>query len=144
MNSLVFFFAPLLGFLCAGIFKFLINSFKKKGLAFSEIGLGGFPSTHNTIVSTTYFTISLAKGFDSSESSIALALCLIVSIDSLDLRKKIESQAHMISKLNNPQDKLRLKIGHTPGEVLGAYVLGFLLGLTLTSEGCSNLLNYLS
>ena len=131
MNSLVFFFAPLLGFLSAGILKFLINSFKKKGLAFSQIGLGGFPSTHNTIVSTTYFTISLAKGFDSSESSIALALCLIVSIDSLDLRKKIESQAKVIDELSNQNNQLRTKIGHSFSEVFAAYILGFLLSLFL-------------
>tara|TARA_Y100001936_G_C16091881_1_gene687044 strand:+ start:4205 stop:4627 length:423 start_codon:yes stop_codon:yes gene_type:complete len=134
MNSLIFFFAPILGFLCAGIIKFLINSYKTKGYAFSEIGLGGFPSTHNTIVSSTYFTISLAKGFDSIESSIALALCLVVSIDSLDLRKKIEQQSEIISKLTNEGKMLRKKIGHSFSEVLAGYFLGFLIALFLNYQ----------
>ena len=142
MDSSIFFIAPLLGYLSSGILKFLINSYKKDRLAFPEIGLGGFPSTHNTIVGTTYFVICFKTGFDSPVSSVALALCLIVLIDSLDLRKKIESHAQIISETENKEKKVRTEIGHTPLEVIGGYLLGLALALFLTSQTFANLLNY--
>ena len=144
MSSLIFFIAPISGYLSAGILKFVVNSLKKKKLAFSEVGLGRFPSTHNTIVSTTYFVISFQKGFDSPESSIALALCLVVLIDSLDLRKKIETHARIISEISNKQHNLRKEIGHSPFEVFGGYFLGLVVALLLTSETFNEFLNYFS
>lgn len=132
-NSIIFVLAPIIGFLGAGTLKFIINSIKLKRLAFSEVGLGNFPSTHNCVASTTYFVIGFSEGFNSPISSLSLALCLIVAIDSLDLRKKIESHAKLLKELSDKNKKIKMKLGHNIFEVAGGYVLGFLLALTLIS-----------
>ena len=114
--------APVVAFLTAGILKFIFNSIRLRKLAFSEIGLGNFPSTHNCIVSTTFFSIALTQGFTSPMSAIALSLCLIVSIDSLDLRNKIEGHAKLLKELSSTDKKIKTKIGHKIHEVLGGYL----------------------
>ena len=96
--------APVVAFLTAGILP-IFNSIRLRKLAFSEIGLGNFPSTHNCIVSTTFFSIALTQGFTSPMSAIALSLCLIVSIDSLSLRNKIEGHAKLLKELSSTQIK---------------------------------------
>jgi len=130
-NSIIFVLAPIIGFLGAGTLKFIINSIKLKRLAFSEVGLGNFPSTHNCVASTTYFVIGFSEGFNSPISSLSLALCLLVAIDSLDLRKKIESHAKLLKELSDKNKKIKMKLGHNIFEVAGGYVLGFLLALIL-------------
>ena len=123
--------APVVAFLTAGILKFIFNSIRLRKLAFSEIGLGNFPSTHNCIVSTTFFSIALTQGFNSPMSALALSLCLIVSIDSLDLRNKIEGHAKLLKELSSTDKKIKTKIGHKIHEVLGGYLLGLILALIL-------------
>ena len=69
------------------------------------------------------------EGLNSPFLSIAFALMLIVAIDSLDLRNKIEKHAKAINELEKPNGfsfNLRTKIGHKPIEVFG----GFLVGIT--------------
>ena len=123
--------APVVAFLTAGILKFIFNSIRLRKLAFSEIGLGNFPSTHNCIVSTTFFSIALTQGFNSPMSALALSLCLIDSIDSLDLRNKIEGHAKLLKELSSTDKKIKTKIGHKIHEVLGGYLLGLILALIL-------------
>ena len=109
--------------------KFIINSLKIRKLAFKKIGLGNFPSTHNAISSSAFFTVLFQEGLNSPFLSIAFALMLIVAIDSLDLRNKIEKHAKAINELEKPNGfsfNLRTKIGHKPIEVFG----GFLVGIT--------------
>ncbi len=132
-NPLLYLYAPIVGYLVAGTLKFLINSIKLKKLAFSEIGLGNFPSTHNCIVSTTFFTIGLTEGFTSPTATLAMALCLIVTIDSIDLRKKIENHAILLEELSNKDKFIRTKLGHDIYEVIAGYLIGIVLALILTS-----------
>ena len=133
--SIIFIVAPILGYLAAGGIKFLLNSCKLRRLAFGSIGMGSFPSTHNSIVSTVYFTIGFGEGFSTPAASVSLALCLIVAIDSMDLRKKIERHAEILSeqfaKENVKASKLRLKLGHSLAEVLAGAFLGAILGYGL-------------
>jgi len=86
--------------------------------------MGNFPSTHNTITSSTYFTIVFIDGFDSLIAMVGLTIMIIVAIDSLDLRKQIESHARIL--INNFDDKVKIreKIGHKFHEVIGGMVLG--------------------
>ena len=127
--------APIAGYLLAGVTKFIINSFKYKKLAFDEIGMGNMPSTHNTITSSIFFTLGFGEGFFSPICGVGLALMLVVSIDSLDLRKKIEGHAKIIFKefshKNSEAALLRLKLSHSIPEVLGGIALGAIIGYTL-------------
>lgn len=126
---------PLIAYFTAGTVKFAINSLKSRKWAFSNIGMGGMPSTHNTITSSTFFAIGFGEGFGSPVAAVALMVSVIVGLDSLDLRRKIELHAIFISKelrkMNSDTPKIRTKIGHTPIEVLGGWLLGGLLAYLL-------------
>ena len=130
-----YFFAPIMGYLSAGSIKFLLNSLKSGVWAYKEIGMGSMPSTHNTITSATFFCIGFGEGFSSPMCSVALAVMIVVAIDSLDLRAKIETHAKILSdqfsQSNNQALSLRLKISHSISEVFGGFVLGAIIGYWL-------------
>ena len=48
------------------------------------------PSTHNSITSSMLFYIALSEGMNNSGFGVMLAVALIVAIDSLDTRNKID------------------------------------------------------
>ena len=128
--------APIIGYIAAGSIKFALNTLQSKQLAFSKVGMGGMPSTHNTITSSTFFTLALGEGFNSSAAAIAFTICIIVAIDSMDLRRKLETHARLISaelgKANDEAKNIRIKLGHKPTEVLVAWALGMGIGYSLT------------
>lgn len=117
--------APL-AYLCAGTLKFLINSIREGRLAYGRIGMGSFPSTHTSIVSSVAFLVLLREGAASPAFSVALALGLVVIIDALDLRRRIGDHAAAINRIGEMQDhgRLRESVGHTPLEVLGGLCTG--------------------
>ena len=104
-----------------------------------QVGMGSMPSTHNTITSTTFFVLGFNEGFSSPICGVALALVIIVAIDSLDLRKKIEGHAKILfkefSETSTTAAGLRLKLSHTVPEVLAGLVLGAAIGYCLVSFG---------
>lgn len=130
--SKIILFTPLIAYFFAGSLKFILNSYRQKTLAFSNIGMGGFPSTHNTITSATASVIGFKIGFLSVEFLICFMILMIVAIDSVDLRKKIEKHAIRINQLNHNKSKLRTSLGHTPFEMIGGLVFGSLLGFALS------------
>lgn len=123
---------PIFGYLLAGFVKFLINSIKTKRLAFYKIGLGGLPSTHNTITASTFFSLGFGEGFYAPSTAVAFTLAIIVAIDSMDLRKKLEQHARIIvTELineNKGPTKIRTQLGHSPSEVITAWILGATIG----------------
>ena len=127
--------APVVGYLAAGSLKFAINSLKFRKLAVKEIGMGGIPSTHNTITSTSFFSIAFGEGFMSPVSAVAFTVCIIVAIDSVDLRRKLEDHATLLSlelgDVNNLAKNLRTKLGHRPLEVLAGWCLGAVCAVVL-------------
>ena len=133
--NIIFIVAPVFGYFLAGSLKFFLNGIRTKAWKLDNIGMGGLPSTHNTITSSTFFTISFIEGFDSSASGVALMICLIVAIDSMDLRRKLEKHAVLISeelgKKNEAAKNIRKKLGHSPIEVLAGWLLGVAIGYFL-------------
>ena len=133
--ELSYLLTPLLGYLLAGGFKFAINSVKLRRWAFSNIGMGGMPSTHNTIASSTFFSIGFGEGFYSPITAVAFAVSFLVCIDSLDLRHKIEEHAKILSdelgNLNENAKNLRTRIGHSVREVLAGWLLGGVIGYSV-------------
>lgn len=136
--SLAYLLAPFLAYLAAGSLKFIINSIRLKKPAFKAMGLGGFPSTHNTVTATVASLIACKEGLSSPALSVALALVLIVALDSMGLRKAVEAQARMLVRLH-PADaqrqKIREKIGHSKLEALAGLALGSFCGFLLASLG---------
>lgn len=130
--SLITLCTPVIAYLVAGSLKFSLNSYRYKTLAFSHIGMGGFPSTHNTITSATSCMIGLELGFMTIEFLICLMVLIIVAIDSVDLRQKIASHAKRINQLDQNKLELRTSLGHTPFEMLGGIFIGSSLGFILS------------
>jgi uncharacterized protein len=125
---------PIIAYLLAGSIKFMINSLRRKQFAFSQIGLGGIPSTHTTIITSVTVLVILREGIDSAIASLSLALALIIIIDAMDLRRKVGQHAKILNN-NIIQGAeailLREKIGHTPKEVLAGMVLGVFIGFSI-------------
>tara|TARA_Y200000002_G_C22076652_1_gene412735 strand:+ start:25 stop:435 length:411 start_codon:yes stop_codon:yes gene_type:complete len=130
--SKIVLFTPIIAYLTAGSLKFILNSYHRQTLAISNIGMGGFPSTHNTITSATASVIGFEIGFLSVEFLICSMILMIIAIDSVDLRKKIEEHAIRINKLDQNKLELRTSIGHTPFEMMGGLILGSMVGFLLS------------
>ena len=132
--SLAYPLAPIAGYLVAGSLKFIVNSFRSGGFAFDRVGLGGWPSTHNTITSTVVSVTALGEGLHSPIVAVALGLALIVAIDSMDLRRKVGRHAETLKRAlptDAEAQRLRTAIGHTPTEAASGWMVGGLLGWAL-------------
>lgn len=131
-----FIFAPIFGYLSAGGLKFLLNCIRTRTVTVTHIGMGGMPSTHNSITATTASHVGFVHGFDTPVFSIALALVLIVLIDSLDLRNKVSKHARAINNINvfhaSELAQLREKLGHTKTEACAGLILGAVAGALLS------------
>lgn len=115
---------PLAAWLIAGSAKFAINSLKAKSAAFKQIGYGGFPSNHTSIVTSVAWLIALKEGLAEPALGVAVALAFIVILDATSLRMKVGEQARRLNRLTPDQTPLRERMGHTPFEVLGGVVTG--------------------
>ena len=121
-----------LAFVLGGSLKFCINSIKSRNLAFDQIGLGNFPSTHISIVSSITWLVYFREGYSDPLLGVCLALLIIVTIDALDTRKKIEDIIRVLRvELGDGKSiaGLRDKIGHNPIDVIGGVGVGFLAAL---------------
>lgn len=126
-------------YLCAGSLKFVINSAREKRPAFGRIGMGSFPSTHTSIVSSITFLVLLREGVESPLFGLAVAIGLIVIIDALDLRRKVGEHATAINRIVGTAARdptlLRESIGHKPLEVVGGILTGAACALVLSCFG---------
>lgn len=120
-------FTPFLAWFAAGSMKFAVNSLKARRLAWHQIGYGGLPSTHSTIVSSTAALIALREGIDSAGFAVAVTLAFIVLLDAASLRRQIGKHAAIINRLAERKINegiLRERMGHTPAEILAGICLG--------------------
>ena len=122
---------PVIAWFAAGSLKFMINYIRFQKQAVTLIGNGGFPSTHTTVMSSTVFLIGLSEGASSPLFGLGVAVLMITIIDALGIRRAVGKQAKAINRYmalqNTEESVLRERQGHSPLEVLGGLVLGFLL-----------------
>src|SRR5688572_13118625 len=85
--------APFLGWLVAGSLKLAINSLRSRRLAWDQLGLGGLPSTHTAVVSSTAILIGLRAGLNTALFAVAVTLAIIVILDALHLRREVGAHA---------------------------------------------------
>ncbi len=127
LSSIAWLLVCPLAYLLAGSTKFLANSARARRLAFDQIGLGGFPSTHTAIVSAPAWLIALNDGINTPAFAVALGIVMIVVIDAMDLRRKLE-RVNRILKTQwpdfPPAQALRDRIGHTPLQIAAGLVVG--------------------
>lgn len=121
---------PFIAWVAAGAIKFIINSAKSKTFAFSQMGYGGLPSTHATVVTSTAALIAIREGSASPVFGVAVTLAFIVILDAHGLRRHIGKQARIINQLAsqmNHAESLRERVGHDAVEIGAGILLGILL-----------------
>lgn len=122
---------PFAAWIIAGSSKFVINSIRAKSAAFKQIGYGGFPSNHTTIVTSIAWLIALKEGIETPALGVAVALSFIVVLDATSLRMKVGSHAKRLNAITPEEPPLRERVGHTPVEVLGGIVTGLFTALII-------------
>ncbi|MBA4018978.1 MAG: acid phosphatase [Pirellula sp.] len=128
-----FVLAPFVSWLCSGLLKFLINSVRARSFAFSEIGYGGFPSTHTAIVTAPAATIAFRESVAHPAFAVAMALVMIVILDAMSLRRRIGEHASLLNLLSDRHNRLRERLGHRPHEVVGGICVGIVCGYLLAN-----------
>jgi acid phosphatase family membrane protein YuiD len=127
--------APFTEWFIAGSLKLVINYLRSGWLVWNQLGLGGLPSNHTAVVSSTAVLIGLREGVNTALFAIAVTLAIIVILDALNLRREVGAHAAALNELlrgDAQRQSLREHVGHRQVEVL----TGFLVGL-----GCALLLH---
>ena len=127
---------PVFAWLVAGTTKFIVNYIRFRKEAVALIGNGGFPSTHTTVISSTVFFAGLVEGIFNPIFSLGLAVLMITVFDAMGLRRAVGKQAAVLNQSVIPEktlERLRERQGHTPFEVLGGLLVGFLSAFFLYS-----------
>jgi acid phosphatase family membrane protein YuiD len=122
---------PFTAWLIAGGSKFVINSIKAKSAAFKQIGYGGFPSNHTSIVTSIAWLVAIKEGVESPALGVAIALSFIVILDATSLRIKVGAHAKRLNTMVPHEQPLRESVGHTPFEVLGGVLVGLFTALII-------------
>ena len=130
-------FAPLTAWVAAGSLKLTISALRSGRLDWAQVGLGGLPSNHTAVVSSTAILIGLREGVQSPLCALAVTVAMIVMFDALHLRREVGAHAAALNDLRRSDPTrlpLREHLGHQWLEVVG----GLLVGL-----GCALSLHYL-
>ena len=98
---------------------------------------GGMPSSHSALLVSGTLAVGLYQGFDSPLFGIAVAITMIVVHDAAGVRRQAGIHAERINVLFEEllkghmwdEDALKEVIGHTPLEVIGGIILGFIIAI---------------
>jgi acid phosphatase family membrane protein YuiD len=126
--------APFTAWFVAGSLKFAINFLRNRRLAWDQVGLGGLPSNHTAVVSSTATLIGLREGVNTALFAIAVTLAIIVMLDALNLRREVGAHATALNDLLRDDPKrlpFREHVGHQQVEVLMGFLVGFGCALLL-------------
>lgn len=128
--SLSYLVTPFIAWFVAGVSKFAINTLKARQLAFKQVGYGGLPSNHSTIVTSMAALIGFREGIDTPAFGVAVTLAFIVMMDANSLRQQVGKHAAAINQLNQKSDQLELRerMGHTRFEIAAGVVFGIVVG----------------
>lgn len=121
---------PFVAWFVTGVTKFCVNSVRAKSLALEQVGYGGFPSNHSSIVASICVYVALSEGLQSAAFGVAMTLAFIVIMDARSLRVHVGRQAEQVNALLRLQGKepvLRERMGHHLHEVIGGVLLGGLI-----------------
>jgi len=99
---------------------------------------GGMPSSHSSLLTATTLGIGLYHGFDAPVFAIAVAITMVVVYDAAGVRRQAGIHAQRINVLFNEllrghmlnEKDLREVLGHTPLEVVGGILLGFIVAIS--------------
>jgi acid phosphatase family membrane protein YuiD len=95
------------------------------------------PSSHSSLLTATPLGIGLYHGFDNPVFAIAVAITMVVVYDAAGVRRQAGIHTKRINVLFNEllhghmlnEKDLREVLGHTPLEVIGGILLGFIIAI---------------
>lgn len=98
---------------------------------------GGMPSSHSALMVAGSLATGLYYGFDQPFFAMAVAITMIVVHDAAGVRRQAGFHAERINFLFEEllkghawsEKDLKEVIGHTPLEVIGGIILGFIVAL---------------
>ena len=98
---------------------------------------GGMPSSHSALLVSGTIAVGLYHGFDNPLFAIAVAITMIVVHDAAGVRRQAGMHAERINYLFDElikghawdENALKEVIGHTPLEVFGGIILGFIVAI---------------
>ncbi len=129
----------------AQLLKYPIKIYKEGHADIKTVfATGSMPSSHTSLVTAMSFEVGMLSGYNSVEYAIAFVLMVIVIHDAVKVRGESGRQAKYINDLseelknlekifdfkvssNIRKEKLKELIGHTPFEVLGGFICGFIV-----------------
>jgi hypothetical protein len=93
------------------------------------------PSSHSALMVASTLTTGMYYGFDTPIFALGVAITMIVVYDAAGVRRQAGMHAERINVLFDEllhghlwsEEELREVIGHTPLEVTGGILLGFLV-----------------
>jgi acid phosphatase family membrane protein YuiD len=99
---------------------------------------GGMPSSHSALMTATTFAIGLYYGFDHPVFALGIAITMIVTYDAAGVRQQAGIHAQRINIIveellkGHPINEIDLRevLGHTPLEVTGGILLGFVVAIS--------------
>lgn len=117
--------------------KFLIRAFKGDINIYNFVTTGGMPSGHSAVVSALATAVGLSSGFSGALFGVTIALAIIVMHDAVVIRGAAGRQAQILNRLIDKykeeikEHHLKVKLGHTPFEVVVGSLLGIIIALFL-------------
>lgn len=129
----------LAAWIVAQVVKTIIYAIINKRLDWERLfGDGGMPSGHSATVTSLAVTAALCYGFDSAVFAICAILAIIVMHDAMGVRLEAGKHARAINELmqmlestEDPGEKLKELLGHTPLQVISGVVLGAVVAILL-------------
>ena len=124
--------------LLAQAIKVILSLFMEKRINFNKFfDTGSMPSSHTACVVSLATAVGIKEGLNSTLFVFSIVFAGIVIHDAIKVRRPIGQQAEVLNKIvENIRKKEGYKIieknlkellGHTPLEVLGGAVIGFLV-----------------
>jgi acid phosphatase family membrane protein YuiD len=138
MRQYQYLIAPILGWLVAQSLKYAIT-LRKEGLKWGDVvESGGMPSSHSALMVALATVVGINAGVASVAFGVAASLTGIVIYDAMGVRRTTGQQTVAIKELakagkHELKTEIALARGHTPAEVIVGSIVGFLVGLLVTS-----------
>lgn len=139
MNSWlsIYLIAPLAGWFCAHVIKFLLNLIgsggKRHDLAIF-LRAGGMPSSHSAVTVAALTVVGARQGVGSAIFGLAAVVTAIVIYDAINVRRSVGEQGDVLRKVIahvKLDERFRIAYGHTFPEVIVGVIVGFVVGVIM-------------
>ena len=139
MTDYSYLLIPFIAWFVTGVTKFIVSSLRTGSFSFDQIGYGGMPSNHSSIVTSVTALIALKEGIAHPAFGVAICFSYIVILDAGSLRKQIGAHAKAINQLSihAAKQSMREKVGHSRFEIAMGIFTGLLIAYVVDTINLS-------